>query len=211
MRCRGRAASDAGADGEVGTLRTAARRQRELGRARVALRYLRLTAALVAVVGLVGHWLSWPLVTSTVGPTAYMFAAHPESETARLRNAVIGHGVAVVVGLWALVGFGLLHQPAVSATGAPTLRQTAAAATAAGVTVAALEVAGSHHAPAAATALLVATGLAKPGAPLAGLVLGLAVVIAAGPVAGRLPFTGRERGGTRGASTRPCRRGKATS
>ena len=26
---------------------------------------------------LVGHWLAWPLITSTVGPTAYMFAAHP--------------------------------------------------------------------------------------------------------------------------------------
>jgi hypothetical protein len=44
-------------------------------------------------------------------------------------------------------------------------------AVAAGVTLAVLEVAGSHHAPAAATALLVATGLAKPG----GLVLELAI------------------------------------
>jgi hypothetical protein len=76
----------------------------------------------------------------------------------------------------------------VSATGSPTIAQVAAAAVAAGGTVLVLEVLGSHHAPAAATALLVATGLAKPGAPLTGLVLGLAVVIAFGPVLGRIPL-----------------------
>ena len=56
-----------------------------------------------------------------------------------------------------------------------------------GLTVFFLELAGSHHAPAAATALLITTGLAKPGAPLIGLVLGLAIVIALGPLIGRIP------------------------
>jgi hypothetical protein len=56
------------------------------------------------------------------------------------------------------------------------------------LTVFFLELAGSHHAPSAATALLITTGLAKPGAPLIGLVLGLAIVIALGPLIGRIPF-----------------------
>ncbi|MGI8493460.1 MAG: HPP family protein [Acidimicrobiales bacterium] len=154
----------------------------------VAQRYLLLTGILVGVVGVAGHWLAWPLITSTVGPTAYVFAAHPESETSRFRHAVIGHTVAVAAGLGALAAFGLLHHTSVSTTAAPTWAQAAAVAAAAGVTVAVLEMAGSHHAPAAATALLIATGLAKPGAPLIGLVVGLAVVITAGPIVGRAPF-----------------------
>jgi hypothetical protein len=121
-------------------------------RAGIALRYLLLTGVVIGVVGIAGHWLAWPLITSTVGPTAYMFVANPHSETSRFRNALIGHSVAVGAGLGALIVFGLLHHPSVSTTGAPTLLQAAAAATAAGVTVAVLEVAGSHHAPAAATA-----------------------------------------------------------
>ena len=156
-------------------------------RGATAVRYLLLTGALVGAAGLVGQLLSWPLLTSTVGPTAYVFAAHPRSESARFRNAVVGHVAGVATGLAALAIFGLWHHPSISSTGAPTFRQVAAAAVAAGVTVLILELVGSHHAPAAATALLVATGLAKPGAPLAGLVLGLAIVIGLGPLLGRLP------------------------
>jgi HPP family len=159
-----------------------------LRRVEVAVRYLILTGALVGVVGVVGHWLAWPLIASSVGPTAYMFAAHPESETSRFRNALFGHAIAVGAGLGALVAFSLLHRPSVSATGAPSFRQAAAVAAAVGVTVALLEVVGSHHAPSAATALLISTGLAKPGSPLIGLVVGLAVVIVLGPLIGRVPL-----------------------
>lgn len=152
-------------------------------------RYLGLVATLVAAAGAVGHWLAWPLLVSSIGPTAYMFAAHPASENARFRNALVGHAVAVGVGLGALAAFGLWRHPSVSTTGSPTFPQVAAAALAAGATVLILELVGTHHAPAAATALLVATGLAKPGPPLVGLVLGLAVVIVLGPVLGRIPVT----------------------
>ena len=141
----------------------------------------------VGVVGVAGHWLAWPLITGTVGPTAYMFVAHPESETSRFGNAIIGHSLAIGAGmLVALAALGLLHHPSVSATGAPTLIQAAAAAT-----LCVLELAGSHQAPAAATALLVATGLAKPGNPLIGLVVELAIVIALGPLVGRLRLARR--------------------
>jgi hypothetical protein len=166
-------------------------RPTRLVRPGIAVRYLLLTGVVVGVVGAAGHWLAWPLITSTVGPTAYMFIAHPGSETSRVRNAVVGHAVAIGAGTGALVVFGLVHHPSVSTSGAPSFAQVAAAATAAGATVAVLELAGSHHAPAAATALLVATGLAKPGAPLIGLVLGLAIVIVLGPLIGRIPLARR--------------------
>lgn len=112
----------------------------------------------------------------------------PRNRSLPVQNAVIGHTVAVGAGLAALAVFGLVQHPSVTATGAPSFTQAAAAAVAAGVTVAVLEVVGCHHAPAAATALLIATGLAKAGAPLIGLVLGLAIVIALGPLIGQVPL-----------------------
>ncbi|MGH7666080.1 MAG: HPP family protein [Candidatus Dormibacteria bacterium] len=158
------------------------------------LRYLLVTAVLVTVVGLVGRLLAWPLITSTVGPTAYVFASHPDTESARARNAVVGHTCALAVGLASLAIFGLWNYPSVSAIGAPTLAQVGAAAVATGGTLLLLELLRSHHAPAAATALLVSTGLAKPGPGLIGLVLGLAMVIALGPYFSRWPvLPGRPR------------------
>ena len=65
----------------------------------------------MGAVGIAGRWLAWPLLTSTVGPTAYVFAAHPHSEAARFRNALIGHGVAIACGLGALALFGLVAVP----------------------------------------------------------------------------------------------------
>ena len=160
-------------------------------RAATAVRFLCLTAVLVGAVGIAGRLLFWPLLTSTVGPTAYVFAAHPRSEAARFRNAVVGHGVAIGTGFGALWAFGLLNHPSVSTTGAPSLAQVGASAVAVGVTLFVLEMVGSHHAPAAATALLVSTGLARPGPPLIGLVLGLAIVLVLGPLSGRLPIARR--------------------
>jgi hypothetical protein len=159
------------------------------GRAVLGLRYLLLTGALVAAVGIAGRFLAWPLLTSTVGPTAYIFAAHPESEAARFRSAVLGHAVAIVCGLVCIALFGLVRSPSMSATGLLSGAQVAASVLAVAATVFVLELAGSHHAPAAATALLVTTGLARPGAPLIGLVLGLAIVIVLGPLGGRLPVS----------------------
>lgn len=173
----------------------------------IAARYLCLTALLVWVVGLAGRWLAWPLLTSTVGPTAYLFAAHPKTEAARLRNAAIGHTVAVGLGLGAFVLFGLEHHPSVSRAGMPSWTQVLASAAAVGVTMSVLELLHSHHAPAAATALLITTGLAKPGAPLIGLVVGLAIVVTLGPLCARWPLlprdcrrttTGRAAGATTG-------------
>ena len=154
----------------------------------LGVRYFLLTGVLVGAVGVAGRFLVWPLLTSTIGPTAYVFAAHPDSQAARFRNVLAGHSVALGCGLAALAIFGLTRYPPISTTGSPSLRQVVAVVTGVGFTVLVLELVSSHHAPAAATALLITTGLAKPGAPLIGLVLGLAIVIALGPLVGRLPL-----------------------
>lgn len=165
----------------------------------VGIRYLVLTAVVVAAAGIAGRFLAWPLLTSTLGPTAYVFIAHPRDETSRFRNAALGHGVAIGVGVGSLAIFGLLHHPSVSTAGTSSLTQVAASAVAVGVTLLFLELAGSHHAPAAATALLITTGLARPGAPLVGLALGLAIVLVLGPLAAHIPF-GRPEASTKSAA-----------
>ena len=161
----------------------------------VAVRYLALTASLVAAVGVTGALITWPLLTTTIGPTAYVFAAYPHTEISRFRNAALGHAVAIATGLATLGALGLWHHPPASFSSQPNLVQVAAAASATGVTLFILELCRSHHAPAAATALLIATGLANPGKPLVGLIIGLAIVIALGPLCGYIP-------GAREASTR---------
>lgn len=157
-------------------------------RARAALRLLLLGTLVLFVVGVASRFIQWSLLTAALGPTLYVFLAHPDSETARLRAAVIGHAVALATALGALALFGLWGHPSVDAVGFSTLRQAAAAGLAVGATLGILELTNTHHAPAASTALLVATGLARPGAPLYGLLIGLAGVIALGPLLGRVPL-----------------------
>ena len=109
-----------------------------------------------------GRFLAWPLLTSTIGPTAYVFAAHPDSEAARFRNALAGHSVALGCGLAALAIFGLSTYPSISTTGSPSLHQVVAAVTGVGFTV----LSRNGRRPSrrgAATAILITTGLAKPG------------------------------------------------
>ena len=153
-----------------------------------AARLFLLGATLLACVGVGGRFLEWPLLTATLGPTLYVFLAHPQSETSRVRAAVIGHGTAVALGLAALAVFGLWSHPASAVLGHSSLRQAGAAAVAVGGTLAVLQLTRTHHAPAAATAILVATGLARPGLRLFGLLIGLAGVVILGPLLARLPF-----------------------
>ena len=175
----------------------------------VAVRYLALTASLVAAVGVTGELIAWPLLTSTIGPTAYVFAAHPHTEISRFRNAALGHAVAIATGLAALGALGLWHHTPASFSGQPDLVQVAAAAGATGVTLFILELCRSHHAPAAATALLITTGLANPGKPLVGLIVGLSIVIALGPLSAYLPgareASARDQGTTPPRHRRPRR------
>lgn len=144
-------------------------------RLHLATRDLLVSGVSVAAVGALAHSVSWVLLAGAVGPTAYVFAAHPNTETARLSNALAGHGVAIAVALTTLLSFGLWHRP-LTVTQHPDLRHVAAAAVSVGVTVFVLDVIGRHHAPAAATAVLVGSALIPPGGPVADLAVALAVV-----------------------------------
>lgn len=158
------------------------------GRLAFALRLGIIGGATIAGLGFADHYIAWPFLTSSLGPTAYTFIAHPGSPSSRFRNAAVGHTVGIGAGLAGLVTFGLWQAPSVAKLGHATFDQAAASGMAVAITLVLLHVLRAHHAPAAASAILVATGLARPGLPLYGLVLGLAALILIGPLLGRIPL-----------------------
>lgn len=149
-----------------------------------ALRLSLAAGASLAVAGAIDRYGQWPLLTATLGPTAYVFAAHPKDETARRRNAIVGHSVGIASALSVLVIFGLWNEPSAATVGHVNLTQAFATGTALAVTLLVLELAERHHAPAAATVVLITTGYARPGPALYGLLAGLALIILASPLLG---------------------------
>jgi hypothetical protein len=143
----------------------------------VIARFLVLTATALGAVAVADHWLSWLTMAGTLGPTSYMLIAHPNSATARVRNALAGHSMAIGIGLGAVACWGGWGDAFVGSH-RPSLGQAAATALAAGLLLALLEVLDLHHAPAAATVILVASSIVPVGRPLAGLAIALAAVIA---------------------------------
>ena len=159
-------------------------------RARDLLWAVRLSVAgggALCVAGLIDRTAQWPLVTATLGPTAYVFAAHPASRTATRRNAVVGHSVAIAAALASLAVFGLWDERPHAAVGHVTLPQVFATAVAVAVTLFILEVTDHHHAPSAASAVLITAGFTPPGKPLYGLICGIALIIAISPVLAAAP------------------------
>ncbi|MFE0387613.1 HPP family protein [Streptomyces bungoensis] len=164
----------------------------------VGARLLVLAAVTLTVVGLVGHAVGGVWLTTTVGPTAYLLLAHPEDEASRLRSSLLGHASATGCGLAALAVFGLWDHPSVAEVHRDSLPQIAAQALAVGLTLLLLTVLHAHHPPAAATALLISSGIARPGPPLYGMLAGLALLIALAAVLARIPGAHFERGSRNG-------------
>ncbi|MEU1629167.1 HPP family protein [Streptomyces sp. NPDC020096] len=147
-----------------------------------------LSVVLLAVVGVLGRVFGWVLLTTTLGPTAYLLLAHPDSEAAQVRNAVLGHTAATIWGLACLAVFGLWSNPSVIEQHGDSLQQIGAQALAVGLTLLALLVLNADHPPAAATALLITSGITRPGPPLYGMLVGLAIVITAAALLAKIPW-----------------------
>lgn len=140
-------------------------------------RLLFLSAALLTATGFIGHAIGWILLTTTLGPTACLLLAHPDRAGPRVRDAVLGHASATACGLACLAVFGLWNQPSGLEQHHDTLPQIGAQALAVGVTLLILTLFCAHHPPAAATGLLITSGITRPGPLLYGMLTGLAIVI----------------------------------
>jgi hypothetical protein len=147
-----------------------------LRRLLVPARFVVLAAAALGAVALADHWLVWLTLAGTLGPTSYTLIAHPSSATSRLRSAVAGHTLAIAIGLVAVAAWGGWGHTFV-ASHRPGVGQAVATALAAALLLALLEILDLHHAPAAATVILVASGVVPVGRPLAGLAVALGAII----------------------------------
>ncbi|WP_069812598.1 HPP family protein [Streptomyces sp. TP-A0874] len=151
------------------------------------IRLLVLAAVTLTAVGLVGHAAGGVWLTTTLGPTAYLLLVHPGQEASRLRSSLLGHAAATGSGLACLAIFGLWDNPSIAETHHDTLPQIGAQALSVGVTLLLLTLLKAHHPPAAATTLLITSGIARPGAPLYGMLAGLALLIALAAVMAHVP------------------------
>lgn len=141
-----------------------------------AVRLSVLAGGALCLVGLAGSWVGLPLLTATLGPTAYFFFVTPGPRWDTLRGAAVGHGVGVVAGLVGLLATGRWHIETAYLFHTNTVSEAFAVAIALAVTLLVLHVLKAHHPPAASTTILVASGLAGPGPLLVGLVLGIAAL-----------------------------------
>ncbi len=133
-------------------------------------------AVILAVVGAIGLVLHQPWLFPSLGPTAMLMLESPEDPSARFGNALVGHVVAVVVGLGALLGCGLYGQPSAPTAGL-SVRYVVAGVLSVAVTMLVLAIVHRPHAPAGATTLIVSLGILSTPADLAS-VLGAVVVVA---------------------------------
>lgn len=135
-------------------------------------------AVILAVVGAMGLVLHPPWLFPSLGPTAMLMLESPEDPSARFGNALVGHVVAVVVGLGALFVCGLYGQPSAPTAGLSG-RYVVAGVLSVAVTMLVLGIVHRPHPhpPAGATTLIVSLGILSTPAELAS-VLGAVVVVA---------------------------------
>lgn len=129
----------------------------------------------ISVNGLVAWAVDQPLLFPSLAPTIFVLFRSPLSKDACPRNVIFGHLVAIVLGLGALLVFGLYDSASVLQEGTTLLRVVAVAVSLA-LTEAVLISLNTPHTPAATTTLLVSLGVFKTTGELISLALGILLV-----------------------------------
>ncbi len=133
----------------------------------------------VAVSGAAAWAFDEPLLFPSLGATAFLFFETPMAEVASPRNAMIGHGVAVAAAVVALFAFGLIDAPSAYEAGVVPER-IGAVALAVALTGGVLRLLRSAHPPAGATTIIVSSGLLDDWSQLVAVIVGVAILTAAG-------------------------------
>lgn len=150
------AASAEGRHAEPGSV--TGRLEDVLGRTGVGLAGFAAGAVTMTVLGVLAWATGLPWLFPSLAPTALLMSETPHRPQASPRNALAGHGVAILVGYGCLVAFGLAHRGPVIEVGTSPAR-VAATALALGVTTLLLHVLGTPHPPAGSSVLIVSLGL----------------------------------------------------
>lgn len=132
----------------------------------------------IALSGVAAWAFDEPLLFPSLGATAFLFFETPMAEIASPRNAIIGHVVAVLAAVVALVLFGLIDAPSAYEAGVVPER-IGAVALAVAMTGGGLRLLRSAHPPAGATTIIVSSGLLDDPLQLVAVVTGVAILTAA--------------------------------
>ena len=132
----------------------------------------------ITLSGLLAWALDEPLVFPSLGATAFLFFETPMAEVASIRNTLIGHTVATLVGFFWLSVFGFVGDPSAIVTGF-TAGRVACVALSLACTGGILRLLRAAHPPAGATTVIVSVGLLTTVSQLAILLSGVLLLSAA--------------------------------
>lgn len=138
----------------------------------------------IAIIGTVAMLTHEPWVFPSLGPTAFILFAAPFSAQASPRNAISGHLIGIGAGALSLALFGLLSV-------APDLEDVSierisAVTLALALTLSVMVWVGVPHAPAAATAMIVALGVLQTPKDFAVMTLAVIALVIIGAVINRV-------------------------
>jgi CBS-domain-containing membrane protein len=129
----------------------------------------------IAIMAFIDRMTSAPFIFPSLGPSAFLFFSRPLARAAAPRNAVLGHLIGGVCGLWSLALFGLLGKRSILITGVDTHRILAAALSVA-LTSALLVYLRVEHPPALATTLILSLGFMRSVPDFAVLMLAVGLI-----------------------------------
>ncbi len=138
----------------------------------------------ITVNGLAAYFLKHPLLFPSLAPTVFMLFRQPLGKDCCPRNVLIGHLLALCVGLAILYIFGLQNQPSVLQEGV-TFPRIWAASLSVAVTEALLLLIRRPHTPAGTTTLLVSLGLFTTSSQLVSLMAGVVILVVVGWIINR--------------------------
>lgn len=165
-----------GVPGSYGLKRWLYRRWRNRGNA-----VYTFIGSLLAIL-LSGVWayvVKEPLVFPSLGATAFIIFETPMAEVGTPRNTIVGHTVGILAGALALAIFGLLNAPSLYVSGL-TVGRVCAMALAVALTGGVLRLVRAAHPPAGATTIIVASGLLHTPHQMLDVLVGVALLTAAG-------------------------------
>ncbi|MCM3612979.1 HPP family protein [Microbacterium enclense] len=138
-----------------------------------------LSLVVLALAGAVGLATRQPWLFPSLGPTVMLFFESPENASSRPRNALVGHGVGLVVGAACFYALGLNGQPPVP-SGGLTASYLVAGALSVAITTAVLTLLKTPHPPAGATTLIVSLGILTQPTQLAAMAGAIVLITVAG-------------------------------
>ncbi len=156
----------------------------QASRRAVALRVVLGTAITTTIIGLLAWVLHEPFVFPSLGPMTFLLFFTPMAAMSAPRNAIIGQAIGVGSGYLALVAFGLLQTPADLMD--LTLIRVGAIVMALTLSFGLMIWWGFPHAPAGATAMIIALGILRTPLELSIMMLAVVTVVISAFIINRL-------------------------